>query len=616
MSKKRGARHVIGRYREYAQPDSASRIAGFGVGVRMADGLGGHASLVNWKNLKDDKKAMEVARRILSVRAQKARTSLVDFTEFVMKEQTTRKPIRVSPHQRVMLDFMQHHDRCVVMCPVGHGKTYSTAAMTLDLLGKDPTTRGVIVSATQGQAEKPLSVVSDYILHSPELKLVYPKLLRSRRRGDPWTQTAITIDRPHGIPDASLYAVGAHGSIQGARISWAIVDDFLNYENTRTKEARDDVRVWFDNSVLSRLDRFTGRIVVNNTAWHNEDILHELEKLGWPTLRMDIAGNIQVSDDERLITLGRNPWTHKSLRPASKSPSEENYRLREHDPDPNNETPLWPERNFYIPETQERKPATNWDEAVKMAHEHIAELRTRHLPSEFNRMFMNQCRDDGTAMCKLEWIEECKRKARERKYFAPVGNYDGENPTFTGVDLAFRKGQHADYTALFTFEVFPDGHRRVLDVEFGQWDAPTITDKVVQKHQNYNSMVAVEDNAAQKAIIDFLKNRDVSLPIKSHTTTGKNKSNLDFGVQSIFVELMNGAWLIPNDKHGKCHPSVQEWVNQCLYYSPSTHTGDILMSSWIGRELARKCGVLRRLGNQLNGFTQGAEDIGMQLLAR
>ncbi len=59
-----------------------------------------------------------------------------------------------------------------------------------------------------------------------------------------------------------------------------------------------------------------------------------------------------------------------------------------------------------------------------------------------------------------------------------------------------------------------------------------------------------------------------------------------------FAELANGAWLIPNDKHGVCHPMVQKWVDGCLYYAPAKHTDDSVMAWYFAREQAKEWGLL------------------------
>lgn len=448
----------------------------------------------------DDPSAFLALHDALHHEAREARREITRFFEFVMREETSRAPIRILPHQKVGLEFIMAHDRSVNMWPVGTSKTFSMAGLTLYLLGQDVTARGAIVSATQEQAAKPLGMVRDYIESSAELRLVYPHLMPSRRRGDTWSQTALTVDRPPGIRDASLVAVGVDGAIAGARLNWIVVDDILDRENTATKEQRDKVYEWFDSSVLSRLDPKDARIVVTNTAWHPDDLVHRLEALGWATLRMDILGNIEVKDDHEKVLEARErgvrfrPWDSPEVRPASPSPTDFTLRLTAHDPDPRNETALWP---------------------GKFSSEYIAKLRRRHLPHRFNQLYRNICRDDETARCKLEWIERCKEEARKRGVRGLQSRYRGSELVFTGVDLAVAQGEESDLCAFFTFAVLPTGHRLILDIESGQFDGPTIIRKLFDIHNRYDSVLRVENNACFPAGSRVLTRERGYVPIEA-----------------------------------------------------------------------------------------------------
>jgi len=543
----------------------------------------------------------ERAARAVEMLAARAQRDLGAFFELVMREEFDKGRIRLAAHQRVLLDFISDHEKCVVMMPAGSSKTFICACITLWLLGRDPTERGAVVSENEGMAAKVLAMVAEYIEHSVEIRNVFPKLQRSIRYNEPWTQTAITVDRPYGIRDASVRAYGQGGKIQGSRLSWIVVDDLCGAENSATKESRDKIRSWFDSDVKSRLpiDR-PGRLVVTNTARHPDDLMHTLRREGWPTLRMDIMGGIEITDGAERLRSGKGPWTSPYLRLLSKQFADKGrWRLVAHDPDPDENVPLWPER---------------WP------LDKVEELRRGYLPHEFNKVFMNITRDDASAQCKTEWVEECKRKARDDyKHFHMVSTYRGPNHVFVGVDLAFRKGEHADYSALFTFEQLPDGHRKILDVEFGQWDAPTVADKIIDRWKRYSAsngtrevVVRVEDNGAQLMLLQFMRKQNVAIPLKAHTTTGLNKHKLNYGVQSVFMDMMNGAWLIPNGPDGKCHPAVQKWIDECLYYTPSAHTGDLLMSAWIARCQAAEWGVLG--GTQAGA--QGVDAIGQHILSR
>jgi hypothetical protein len=320
-------------------------------------------------------------------------------------------------------------------------------------------------------------------------------------------------------------------------------------------------------------------------------MVHRLEKAGWPVLRMDVLGNIKVQDDEYWIRQGRAMWTHPELRPASPDPNEESYRLRSHDPDPQNQKPLWPEK--YTPEV-------------------IDGLRHKHLPHEFNRLYLGLCHDEATAMCKREYIERCLTNGRNLGHYAMRSKYEGSNLTFTGLDLAVSPGEEHDDTAFFTFEILPDGMRVILDIDVGQWDGPTIMRKLIEKVKVYRSIIRVESNAAQMYIKQFALHSDVSLPVKAHMT-GRAKAHPEHGVPGIFLEMANGAWAIPNDRYGKVHPHVQRFIDGCLYYTPSKHTDDVLMAAYFAREQAREWGVL---GRRKAEDTKGAMSIADNIMSR
>lgn len=501
---------------------------------------------------------------VLEHRVQRARGFPIDFVNFCLKEETTKRPIRCAPHQRVLLKFVQDHAKSVILLPVAHSKTFSMGALCLFYLGQDPTARGAILSATQAQGAKVLGMVRDYIESSNELRVVFPELKPSSRRSDPWTTTSITVNRPPGIRDPSLQAVGLEGAINGSRLRFIVIDDILTHENTLTREARNKTFDFLDSTVQSRLDVNDSKIVVTNTAWHDDDVAHRFMKQGWPTLRMEITGDIEILNDD--------DWDCAEIRPASLG--SHLCRLASHE----DGTPLWPE---------------------KFTQSKIESLRTTHLPQRFNQLYCNKCYDESTAHCKGEWIELCKRKARERGIHSMVSSYRGPNLTCTGVDLAVQQGEQNDDTAFFTFEALPDGHRVILDVEVGKFDGPTIVKKLIAKHQAYNSIIRLESNSAQDFVRQFALDSDVSLPIKAHVT-GRMKVHPEHGIEGIFVEMSNGAWLIPNDPLGNVHPHIAKFISACLSYSPTRHTDDVLIGAYLAREQAKAFGAGGRVTTQSN----------------
>lgn len=582
------------------------------------------------------------ARRLrdaLIRRADAARRDPIKFFSFAMREERTLARIEAAPHQRLLFEFVSFYEHCVIRMPIGSSKTFCMAALTLWLLGNDPTERGAIISATQGQAAKPLSMVQDYLdepSYYPELGLVFPALKPSRRLKDPWTQSKLVVDRPPGIRDASLTAIGIDGALPGARLSWLLVDDILTAENTRTTAGRSSVFEFFSNTVLSRKDITGAKIVVCNTPWHPDDLTFRLEKAGWPTLTMGIDGSITITNAD--------DFDSAEIRPAL-SCGGKHYRLAAHDvaqasaPFTREEKLRGIKRQRVFPAVGAQvitthvhngklvrslasndngpnipKPPGQYlrteyfdlDEIVplwpgKFHPENIVELRAA-FRQDFSQLYLCRCRDDDAALCKIAWIEACKANGRALGVRYLATEHKGDELTVTGVDLAMGQGEEHDSTAIFTFKVVPllsipqadkpprilRNARVLLDLEVGKFRGRSIVDKIIDKVRRFNSIVRVETNGGQEFLRQWTLDADISVPIRAHHT-GVAKGHRITGVAGLFIELENGAWVIPCDELGNVPPAVQVWIDECLNYrAPPAHTGDALMASYLARAQARE----------------------------
>jgi hypothetical protein len=528
--------------------------------------------------------ATQLATRALLRKAEEARHDVSKFYEFTIRHETTKRPLKPAPHQRLMFTFVMDHEMCVVRQPIGTGKTFGMTAIGLFLTGTDVTQRGAIVSKAQGQASKVLRMVDDYITDpnlSAPVKLVFPWLEKSKRPGEPWTQSAITVDRPAGIRDPSLVAVGLDGAIQGARLSWVLGDDILDADNTLTAAGREQTHSRFDSRILSRLDPTGGRAVVTNTPWDLQDLTYKLEQVGWPTMSMDIYGNIWFSSKVS------EEWIRKTglLRPSNLKAG--CWRLVEFDPDPTESTPLWPER--YSLET-------------------IKKIRDIKLPHEFARLFLCHPFDEQAMRCQKDWIDKAKQAGRGMLF--DLGKPREGLPVYTGVDIGIGDTSHHDLSSLFTFQLLEDGRRLVIDIESGRWSGPVIAEKVIEKHDRFGGVISVESNTAQDFIRQFVLRDRPTMRIRAHSTNKATKYNVDFGVESIFTEFKHGLWIVPCDNELNTHPEIDRWLEACLYYQPPpAHTDDRIMACWIARECSRRGGGGRdpkpHSGGRLNSWRGG-----------
>jgi len=358
-----------------------------------------------------------------------------------------------------------------------------------------------------------------------------------RRAPDmPWNAHHLFVERATQAKDPSVQTCGIHGNILGARIDLLILDDLLDYENTASPTQRNDLWGWYHSTLEGRLTQ-RSRVLCIGTAWHREDFMHRLaQSAAWVFRRYSVV----------------DPETGQSRWPAR-----------------------WPSSRI---------------EARRIALG----------PLEFSRQLLCVARSDADARFKKEWVDQCLRRGLGVPLIYALRQVPSGYKTYTGVDLGVRVKQGSDLTALCTVIIAPNGDRRVLDLEAGRWVGPEIVAKIEEKHHRYQSIVFVEDNAAQQFIVQFTKHKS-AVPVHPFTTDGK-KLHPEFGIEGLATEMANGKWIIPSVEAGghlvAAHPELDAWVNELLYYDPRGHAGDRLMASWIVREGARRTLPKVKFGRQ------------------
>lgn len=534
-----------------------------------------------------DGDAARLLARAMLRRAALARESLEEFYRFVIRHETTKRALEPSPHQCLLFSFVQAHQReAVVRIPVGTGKTFLVGAYALWQLGRDPTSRSAIVSRVRRQAQKPLAMVSDYITE-PELngrlRLVFPELVPSARPGDPWSNVQITVKRPPGIRDSSLLAAGIGQIIHGARLSRLFGDDSIDIENSKTPEIREETTSKYESHQLQRLDPGTGGALFTNTPWHREDTTYYLENVrGWPAITMDVYGNITINNaDAAWMAMA----LEKLIRPSVMRPGK--YRMRAYDPDPNEESVLWPERYSaaMIREIRYGKSGTGG-----------------MLPHTFAQTMLCEPMDENASRCQRAWIELCKLDGMGTTL---VRQYEGPHRTYCGIDLGIGTKDRHDCTAFVVFALEDKGRRRLLQVESGRWSGQEVVAKIIDYAKRYGCSFHVEDNFGQDFLRQWALSERRDLMIRSHTTGAHNKRDMDFGVESIFTELQQRAWIIPCSPTGVMEPATQKLMDGALFYNPNDHVADELMAMWIAREGARGAGTAH-VNRSTHGRTRDA----------
>ncbi len=233
----------------------------------------------------------EVRRTLVEVDALHCRLARRDpnaFISYVLRDEGTGRPVLQSPIHEEWQAMLTEHRRAGIWAHVEAGKSSQVSVgRVLYELGKDPNLRVVVVMNTDAQAQKVCGAVGRYIEQSPELHRVFPHLQRDRNRS--WTGHQLNVRRVSQARDPSVQTCGLHGNILGARVDLLILDDFIDYESTRTEHGRLDTYNWYMSTLEGRLTR-NARVWAVGMAWHRDDFLHTLAKSPmWHFRRFPVA---------------------------------------------------------------------------------------------------------------------------------------------------------------------------------------------------------------------------------------------------------------------------------------------------------------------------------------
>lgn len=475
----------------------------------------------------DDQTLKTLATRGTYARAraltlQAARADPVAFNALVLRDEKTGKPIEVADVHKRWHEVLDEQSHVVMWSFVEAGKTSQISiGRSLWELGNNPGLRIAVVSNAQKTATKIIRAAGQYIERSPELHSVFPHLRPAHDPSLPWSSEALTVMRPGIAKDPSYQACGVHGNIIGSRVDLLILDDILSPDNTSTEHRRDDVWQWVQALLVGRLSA-DARVWIVGNAWHPRDLMHRMEKL----------------------------------------PRYKGYRYPVMDPVTGELS--WPER---------------WP------LQRIENFRLDN-PVEFERVLMCRARAEDDTPVKEEWINTAKDLGEG---YSVVHQLEGGLPDgyalFHGVDLASRKHEHADLTAIVSILVHPDGKRQLLRVKAGRMTGPEIIAAIEETHQRLGGIFIVENNAAQQYILQFA--HKLSMATCMACTTGRNKVHPHYGLMGLIAELAAGKWIIPNDA-GTCDREVDALLGDMRVYSPRDHVGDRLMALWFARQAAVK----------------------------
>jgi len=150
------------------------------------------------------------------------------------------------------------------------------------IIGKNPNIRIKLISKTYQQACSILRPVRWRLEHDPRQHSLFGNLADREL----WTDNQFIVKRDLNLKDPTLQALGVLGPIVGGRADIIILDDVCDEQNTATENQREKLLTWYQKELLPVLEP-DGRVIVNATRWHHNDLYKNLMDSGFKVNLVD-----------------------------------------------------------------------------------------------------------------------------------------------------------------------------------------------------------------------------------------------------------------------------------------------------------------------------------------
>jgi len=228
--------------------------------------------------------------------------------------------------------------------------------------------------------------------------------------------------------------------------------------------------------------------------------------------------------------------------------------------------------------------------------EALATRRKRIGDRAYQQQFMLRALSAEDATFTQKAIETSIRPIRFGEYHRgePIPS---DWPIFGGVDLASAMGKKASETVIMTGAVSPDNIRYPINIIKGKLKFPQIIEALISEFKTYHhSLILVENNSFQEAVLQQLPEEHKGIPVRGHYTSGKKWDDIT-GLPGLCATMENEGWVLPKpcscDKIPCiCHPAgceciSCEWERE-LRYHPRWKSSDIVMAQWLLETAARE----------------------------
>ena len=185
----------------------------------------------------------------------------------------------IQQHHENILNHIESNTHTLDLAPRGSGKSrIVTIGYCAWKAATNPDSRTLIVSDTDDHATRFLSTIKSALHYNPTIRELFGNLV-----GPKWTDHQIEVaGRTKILTEATITALGAFsGAVTSGHYNTVIVDDLVNFDNSRTESGRTRMIEWYRQTLLPTLIP-GGELHVIGTRYHFLDAYQNMiDEMGY-----------------------------------------------------------------------------------------------------------------------------------------------------------------------------------------------------------------------------------------------------------------------------------------------------------------------------------------------
>lgn len=207
------------------------------------------------------------------------KNDIASFSQFIFREHcvdSSGQLFDTPQFHKEIWDLLLNNRRVAIAAPRGHGKSTAVSLFyAIHQIVYQQKKFIVLISASEELATRFLRRIKNEFEGNIKLKWLFGDLVSSK-----WAEKEIKVKGDENFPGTLVMALGRSAPIRGliegaSRPDCVLLDDVEDDEQVRSKLRRDDLRDWFDSSVMPGLS-LEGQLVVIGTILHEDSQLAKL----------------------------------------------------------------------------------------------------------------------------------------------------------------------------------------------------------------------------------------------------------------------------------------------------------------------------------------------------